>query len=70
MANRFITAHALPRGSLTKKQEAFLVKQTPEILTEHRQALNIFAPIPRLSKQQAFLLVRAIMASKAEARHE
>jgi len=58
--NRFELAHLQGRGSLTQAQEKFLISQPPGTLAKYRQELGIFGPIPKLSKKQAWWLIRRI----------
>lgn len=60
MANRFEIAHLQGRGTITHKQEQFLISQPPGALARYRRELAIFAAIPRLSKQQAWRLINRI----------
>lgn len=64
MANRFEIAHMQGRGTITRNQEKLLTSYPPPILAEHRAKLGIFAPIPKLSKKSASLLIRAIVAAQ------
>lgn len=67
MANRFELAAQQPRGTLTRAQERFLITQAPAILAEHRRRVNVFNPIPKLSKRQAWLLINSIAKAGGEA---
>lgn len=60
MANRFLLAHALPKGTITRNQERFLTGQSSVTLKRYRHELMIFGAIPRLSKQQAWRLINRI----------
>jgi len=64
MVNRFLISHLQGRGTITRSQEKLLISYPPPILAEHRAKLGIFAPIPKLSKRAAWLLIRAIMAAQ------
>lgn len=63
MSNRFEAAACL-KGSLSPAQEralcSFAVNLGKENFGWYRAALRITAPIPRLSKQEAHLLLNAI----------
>lgn len=62
--NRFAMLHN-QRGSLTAKQEAVLVRLIASIgldtFRTYRRRLGIYAPLLRLSKQEASALIDAIV---------
>lgn len=58
--NRFLLAHALPAGTITRNQERFLTGQSSVTLKRYRHELMIFKPIPKLSKGDAWKLIHAI----------